>query len=323
MKLLVCGGAGYIGSHMCKLLAERGHVVHVLDDLSTGHRQAVRWGELHAGDIGDAAFVREVLNRVQPDGVFHFAAKSLVAESVVEPALYYRNNVAATLVLLDELRRIGCPLIFSSTAAIFGLPSRPLIDESHPTVPINPYGQSKLMVEHILNDYWAAYRLPSVCLRYFNAAGADGSGEIGEAHAPETHLIPLVLGTGIDAGKVLRLFGDDYPTPDGTCVRDYIHVGDLCDAHLLALGHALKTPGAACYNLGNGNGYSVKQVLQAAERVVGHPIAHQVEARRAGDPPQLVADAARAREELGWQPQLADLEAIIDSAWRWQRNRKF
>lgn len=323
MKLLVCGGAGYIGSQLCKMLAERGDTVHVLDDLSTGHREAVRWGELHVGDIGDTAFVREVLDQAQPDGVFHFAAKSLVGESVSDPALYYRNNVAGTLVLLEALRERPCPLVFSSTAAIFGEPDTPRIDENHPTLPINPYGRSKLMVERILDDYWCAYGLPSACLRYFNAAGADPAGEIGEAHTPETHLIPLVLEAALDGNKTLRVFGDDYPTPDGSCVRDYIHIGDLCDAHLLALEQIMQAPAALRYNLGNGDGYSVKQVLRAAESVVGHAIPHRVEARRPGDPPQLVADASRARVELGWRPHYPELESIIETAWRWHRNRSY
>lgn len=323
MKLIVCGGAGYIGSHMCKLLAEQGHTVYVIDDLSTGHREAVRWGELHEGDIGDAAFVRKVLEHASPDGVFHFAAKSLVAESVSDPALYYRNNVAATLVLLDELRQCVCPLIFSSTAAIFGIPQAALIDELHPTVPINPYGQSKLMVEAVLADYWQAYGLPSVCFRYFNAAGADPSGEIGEAHMPETHLIPRILESVLHAGDPVSVFGEDYPTPDGTCVRDYIHVNDLCQAHLSGLEQLQDHAGAYRYNLGNGAGYSVKQVLTVTQRVIGREIPHHIQGRRPGDPPQLVANAAKARIDLGWTPRYPDLESIIDSAWRWHTSRTF
>lgn len=322
MKFLVCGGAGYIGAHMCKHLATHGHDVHVVDDLSTGHAAAVRWGRLHQGDLGDASFIAGVLRQVSPDGVFHFAAKSLVAESVAAPAAYYRNNVAATLTLLDALRDDPRPFIFSSTAAIFGEPRAPRIDEHHPAAPINPYGRSKLAVEWALADYWTAYRLPSACLRYFNAAGADADGEIGESHQPETHLIPRLL-QSVNGGERVRLFGEDYPTPDGTCVRDYIHVDDLCTAHLQAFLRLQTLPAAEHYNLGNGEGYSVRQVFSAAAQVVGQPIEYDSAPRRPGDPPALVADATKARQQLGWRPRMPDITDIIESAWRWHRKPRY
>lgn len=324
MRLLVCGGAGYIGSHMCKLLASRGHQVAVLDNLSTGHREAVRWGTLYEGDIADDALLTRMFAEVQPEGVLHFAAKSVVGESVRDPSLYYLNNVTGSLALFEHVRKIpGCPLIFSSTAAIFGSPLSRLINEKHPKEPINPYGRTKLAIEQALQDYWAAYAMPSVSFRYFNAAGADPSGELGEAHEPETHLIPRVLQSVLGMGEPLRIFGEDYDTPDGTCIRDYVHVNDLCMAHLLGLHFLRVHRGAHAFNLGNGEGFSVRDVLRVASEVTGSTIDCEFTDRRPGDPSRLVADSAAARESLGWQPDFPDLAQIIASAWSWHKNRKF
>jgi UDP-glucose 4-epimerase len=324
MKVLVCGGAGYIGAHMCKRLAAHGHAVAVFDDLSTGHLQAVRWGPLFRGDLAGPASVRDALNQFRPDGVMHFAARSLVAESVRDPAAYYAGNVLASLNLLDRLREYGpCPLIFSSTAAVYGVPRTGRLTETEPLRPINAYGRTKLAVEMALADYWSAYRLPSVALRYFNAAGADTDAELGEAHITETHLIPLILEAAAGRGSAITVFGDDYDTPDGTCIRDYVHVEDLCDAHLLALEWLGREPGAHALNLGNGAGFSVRTVIDTASRILGTPVAYAIGSRRAGDPPRLVADASAARATLGWTPQQPQLEAMIASAWAWHRARKF
>ena len=314
--ILVTGGAGYIGSQMVKALRQAGFRPVVLDDLSSGHRSAVRGEELHVGDVGDAAFVDRVLAEVRPAAVMHFAGFIQVGESVVDPGKYFRNNVSATQVLLDAMRMHGIArFIFSSTAAIFGEPQVVPIDESHPKAPINPYGRSKWFVEQLLEDYDHAYGLKSVCLRYFNAAGADPDNEIGERHDPETHLVPLILQVASGRRPHIGVYGDDYPTPDGTCVRDYVHVADLCDAHLLALRQLLAGAGSARYNLGNGNGFSVREVIDTARRITGHPIPVIVEPRRAGDPPSLVADAAAARAALGWRPRYADLHTIVAHAW--------
>jgi UDP-glucose 4-epimerase len=324
MRLIVCGGAGYIGSHMCKLLAEAGHSVAVVDNLATGHREAVQWGEFHQGDIADSAFLDAVFAKVRPEGVLHFAARSLVGESVEKPSEYYRNNVVATINLLDHVRRVpGCLFIFSSTASIFGIPQAAAIDEEHPCVPINTYGRTKLAIEFVLRDYGKAYDLPSVSFRYFNAAGADPSGAIGESHIPETHLIPTILESALGHRDPFRIFGDDYETPDGTGIRDYIHVNDLCRAHLLGLEYLQRTPGAHFFNLGNGAGFSVKEVIAVTERVIGHALRYETGPRRAGDPPRLVADASLAREALGWTPQYGTLDGIIETAWRWHSARKF
>ena len=318
--ILVAGGAGYIGSHMVKALHGAGFRVAVVDDLTSGRRKAVGTADLHVGDIGDAAFLDGVLAQVRPAAVMHFAGSIQVGESVVDPAKYYRNNVAATGVLLDAMRARGVDrFIFSSTAAIFGDPAYVPIDEAHPKAPINPYGRSKWMVEQMLEDHDRAYGLKSVCLRYFNAAGADPDGELGECHEPETHLIPLILQVASGRRPHIGVYGDDYPTPDGTCVRDYIHVADLCSAHLLALRRLLEGGGSARYNLGNGNGFSVREVIQAVRRVTGHAIPVVVQPRRAGDPPVLVADATAARRELGWSPRHDSLDDIVAHAWAWER----
>ena len=317
--ILVVGGAGYIGAHMVKLLRRSGFAVAVADDLSGGRRGAVLGAALHVGDIGDAGFVDSVLHATRPAAVMHFASCIQVGESVVDPAKYYRNNVAATQVLLDGMRAHGVSrFIFSSTAAIFGDPAYVPIDEAHPKLPINPYGRSKWMVEQILEDFDAAYGLKSVCLRYFNAAGADPDGELGECHEPETHLIPLILQVASGRRPHITVNGDDCSTPDGTCIRDYIHIEDLCSAHLLALRQLLAGAGSARYNLGNGTGFSVREVIDSARRVTGHAIPVVVGQRRAGDPPALVADARNARASLGWEPRHAALDTIVAHAWAWE-----
>ena len=318
MKILICGAAGYIGSHMLKWLAQRSHSVTVLDNLSTGHREAVQWGEFIQADLLDPGSLERVFAGGSFDAVMHFCARSLVGESVAQPYDYYANNVAGTLNLLQAMRRHGVSkLVFSSTAAVFGNPVSDFIDEDHPKQPINPYGASKLMVERILADAAHAYGLRSVALRYFNAAGASPDGDIGESHQPETHLIPNVLRSALGTGPALKVFGDDYATVDGTCVRDYVHVDDLAQAHELALGYMDAHDGAHAFNLGNGQGFSVRQVIDAACRVTGRDIPYEVVARRAGDPAVLVASSERARRELGWVPAYTELDAIIGTAWRW------
>lgn len=324
MNILLCGGAGYVGSHMAKWLAGRGFEITVLDSLITGHREAVQWGRLVETDLLATDRLEEVLRSHQFDAVMHFCARSLVGESVSKPYDYYLNNVSGTLNLLQAMQRHGVRrLVFSSTAAVYGHPSSALIDEDHPKAPINPYGMSKLMVEHILADAAAAYGLRSVALRYFNAAGASEAAEIGEAHQPETHLIPNVLKAVLGQGPGLKVFGDDYPTPDGTCVRDYVHVEDLAQAHELALDYMEQHEGAHAFNLGSGKGFSVREVIAAAEQVTGQRVPYEMAPRRAGDPAVLVASSERARRELGWQPKYNDLRSIIESAWRWHTNPKF
>jgi UDP-glucose 4-epimerase len=319
LKFLICGGAGYVGSHMVRYLGSKQHDVVVYDDLSTGHREAVTSEVAFVqGDIGDAAALSRLFAEHRFDAVIHFCARSLVGESVVKPYLYYGNNVANTLVLLAAMRDAGVDrLVFSSTAAVFGHPQADAIDETHPTEPINPYGHSKLMVERILADAARAYGLRSVALRYFNAAGADPSASIGEGHDPETHLIPNVLKAVLGQVAALKVFGADYETRDGTCVRDYIHVNDLASAHLLAIEYLADHEGAFTFNLGNGEGFSVREVIAAAERVTGRAVPHEFASRRAGDPATLVASSLQARERLGWQPRITRLEDILASAWQW------
>jgi UDP-glucose 4-epimerase len=318
MKVLVIGGAGYIGSHMVKLLGQQGASVTTLDDLSSGHRDAVVCGDFVQGDFGDRAMLDAVLSKGF-DAVMHFASFIQVGESVQQPDKYYRNNVTNTLGLLDAMRAHGVNrFIFSSTAATFGEPQYTPIDERHPQQPINPYGRTKLMVEQALADYDKAYGFKSVCLRYFNAAGADPEGQLGERHDPETHLIPLVLQAASGRRSSISVFGRDYDTPDGTCIRDYIHINDLCSAHWLALQSLMNDGPSQAYNLGNGNGFSVQEVIDTAERVTGRKIAVVSGPRRAGDPARLVADATQARQNLGWQPQFADLATIVQHAWAWE-----
>ena len=309
---------------MVRYLLAREHEVVVYDDLSTGHRQSVPASTLVVGDIGDSDALARLFTDHQFDAVMHFCALSLVGESVSKPYLYYTNNVARTLVLLEAMQTAGVNrLVFSSTAAVFGNPQAALITEQHPTTPINPYGQSKLMVENILKDAAAAYGLRSVALRYFNAAGADPSGEIGEAHSPETHLIPNVLRSLLGLGGPLKVFGSDYPTRDGTCVRDYVHVNDLASAHLKAVEFMTRHTGAHIFNLGNGEGFSVREVISAAERVTGQAVAYELVARRPGDPPTLVASGQLAREQLGWEPVFTDLDDILNSAWNWHTRPEY
>ena len=324
MHYLVCGGAGYIGSHMAQWLSAHGHQVTVLDNFSTGHRQAVRWGELVEADLLDPASLERAFSGRRFDAVLHFCASSLVGESVREPYGYYRNNVSGTLNLLEVMRQNGVErLVFSSTAAVYGNPVSGVIDEDHPKAPINPYGASKLMVERMLADAADAYGLRSVALRYFNAAGALPQHGIGEAHACETHLIPNVLKAALGGGAPLKVFGEDYPTPDGTCVRDYVHVQDLAQAHALALDYMDHHHGAHAFNLGNGQGFSVRQVIAAASEVAGQAIPYEVAPRRIGDPAVLVASSERARRELAWTPAWTDLRTIIESAWQWHGHQAF
>lgn len=317
--VLVVGGAGYIGSHMVKRLGQLGCQVVTLDNLSGGFRDAVLAGDFVHGDIADRALLDRLFSSRRFDAVMHFASYIQVGESMREPAKYYQNNVVNTLNLLDAMRTFGVNrFIFSSTAAIFGEPDYTPIDEAHPKRPINPYGRSKLMVEDALADYDRAYGMKSVCLRYFNAAGADAEGELGERHDPETHLIPLVLQAASGRRPHISVFGRDYDTPDGTCIRDYIHIADLCEAHWLALLSLLDGGDSQAYNLGNGNGFSVQEVIDAARRVTGREIPVQDAPRREGDPARLVADATRARAELGWAPRYNDLDVIIRHAWGWE-----
>jgi UDP-glucose 4-epimerase len=322
MNVLVTGGAGYIGSHMVKVLAERGAAVTVLDDLSTGHAEAARGRDLVRGDIADVGRTKDLLQQKRIEAVVHFAASSLVGESMADPLKYYRRNVGGTAALLEAMRQAGVMrLVFSSTAAVYGDPLRTPIDEDHPKNPVNPYGASKLAVERMLSDCCAAYGLGSVTLRYFNAAGADPSGELGERHDPETHLIPLVLQAASGRRPSISVFGNDWPTRDGTCVRDYIHVNDLCDAHLRALDWLAGGGKHEVFNLGNGDGATVLEVIDAARRVTGKSIKVDNAPRRAGDPPSLVADASKARRVLGWKPVRADIGGIVRDAWNFEQSR--
>jgi UDP-glucose 4-epimerase len=321
MRILVTGGAGYIGSHMTRCLLEAGHEVTVLDNLAAGHRDAVPARVLVRADLQHRVLLDSVLSARRFDGVMHFAAHIEVGESVAQPAKYYANNVVNTLTLLDAMVRHGVArFIYSSTAAIFGEPRYVPIDEAHPRAPVNPYGRSKLMVEEILADYERAYGLRHSALRYFNAAGADPAGRLGERHDPESHLIPLVLRAASGRASRVQIFGTDYDTPDGTCIRDYVHVCDLCDAHLLAL-QRLRDGGASrAYNLGNGSGYSVRQVVDTARTVTARDVSVVAQPRRPGDPARLVADARLARQELDWRPRYPELDTIIAHAWAWERS---
>lgn len=322
MRIVVVGGAGYIGSHMVKMLLGAGHEVVSVDNFSTGYREAISGGKITCGDLGDPAIWDKVFSAETVDAVMHFASFIQVGESMQNPSIYYRNNVADTLTLLEAMIRHGVKrLIFSSSAAIFGEPQYLPIDEQHPHSPLNPYGHSKLMVEQMLGDFSRAYGFDAVSLRYFNAAGADPETQLGENHNPETHLIPLALHAASGKRPSITIFGDDYDTPDGTCIRDYVHVWDLCDAHLLALHWLVDGRGSTVFNLGNGNGFSVLQVIDAARSVTGREIAVTYGPRREGDPARLVADSFRAREQLGWQPRFAALETIISHAWAWECKR--
>ncbi|HEY5313255.1 MAG TPA: UDP-glucose 4-epimerase GalE [Pirellulales bacterium] len=319
MKILVVGGAGYVGSHALRHLLAGGHDCLVYDNLSQGHRDAVPSGRLIVGRLQDRPLLESVLVRERIEAVVHFAAFALVGESVRDPARYYQNNIVGSLSLLDAMRAADVKrIVFSSTTATYGVPDRVPIDEDQPQRPINPYGFGKLVIEQALADYAQAYGLGYAALRYFNAAGASPSGDIGEDHDPETHLIPLVLQVALGQRPQIEIFGDDYPTPDGTCVRDYVHVDDLASAHLLAL-ERLQPGQGLKLNLGTGRGYSVREVIDACGQATGHPIPVKLGPRRPGDPPELVADARRAREQLGWQPQYLELQPIVDTAWRWHQ----
>ena len=320
MHILVVGGAGYIGSHMVKRLIADHHQVVVVDNLSTGYRDAVLTESFYEVDIADQVNLSKVFSQHKFDAVFHFASFIQVGESVKDPAKYYRNNVAATLSLLEVMVKFEVKhFVFSSTAAVFGNPQYSPIDEKHPKEPINPYGQSKLMVEKMLEDFDRAYGLKSVSLRYFNAAGADPEGELGERHVPETHLIPLVLQAASGRSESISVFGKDYETFDGTCVRDYIHIVDLADAHVKAIDYLKKgNASSAVFNLGNGKGFSVKEIIEASQKVTGKKIPVKYGDRRSGDPPTLVADATLAKKILGWKPKYTKIEDIIQHAWAWE-----
>lgn len=320
MKVLVIGGAGYIGSHMVKMLLSSGHQVMTLDNLSSGHRDAVLGGEFIEGDIADTACLDHVFTTFKPDAVMHFASFIQVGESVRKPDIYYRNNVTNTLNLLDAMLKYDVKkFIFSSTAAVFGEPDYVPIDEVHPNRPLNPYGRSKWMIEQVLADYDKAFDFRSVCLRYFNAAGADPEGQLGERHDPETHLIPLILQAASGRRENIHVFGRDYDTPDGTCIRDYIHIVDLCSAHLAALEYLCQDGQSDRFNLGNGAGFSVQQVIDAVQQVSGRKITVINGPRREGDPARLVADSKRARLTLNWEPKFTDLETIVAHAWHWEQ----
>jgi len=322
-RVLVTGGAGYIGSHTCKALARAGHEPVVYDSLEYGFRDFVRWGPLEEGSTHDRARLAAVIARYKPDAVMHFAAYIAAGESVVNPGKFYWNNTAGSLCLLQAMQEAGlAQMVFSSTAAVYGNPLRTPIDEDHPLVPINPYAHSKLFVEQMLHDFGAAHGLRAVALRYFNAAGADPDGELGECHEPETHLIPLALRAALGTGQPLTVFGADYDTPDGTPIRDYIHVSDLAAAHVAALAHLMAGGESATVNLGVGKGYSVREVLTATARVLGREVPTVEGPRRPGDPTELVADPTRAARLLSWQPRFTALDAIIETAANWERSER-
>jgi UDP-glucose-4-epimerase GalE len=318
VRILVTGGAGYIGSQTAKALARAGRVPVVYDNLSSGHRWAVRWGPFVEGDIADGALLRRVMREERIEGVIHFAAFAYVGESVFEPRKYFQNNVANTLSLLDAMIDTGVrTIVFSSTCATYGTPDELPIAEDHPQRPLSPYGDSKLFVERMLHAYDRAYGLRWAALRYFNAAGADPDGELGEVHDPETHLIPLAIEAALGRRPAIEIFGTDYPTPDGTAVRDYIHVADLADAHIRALDELLAGGDSLAVNLGTGRGYSVRDVIAAVETAGDRRVPVQPAPRRLGDPPALVADPRRAEAILGWRPRFADLDSIVRTAWEW------
>ena len=322
--ILVAGGAGYIGSHVNQMLQKQGYETIVLDNLVYGHKEAVKQGILEIGSLGDTARLEEIFEQYPIEAVFHFAAYAYVGESVKDPGKYYNKNVVNTLHLLDVMARHGVNMIvFSSTCATYGVPEQIPIVEEMEQRPINPYGASKLMIERILSDYHNAYGVHYCCLRYFNAAGADPAGEIGESHTPETHLIPLILMAAAGDRENIRVFGTDYPTRDGSCIRDYIHVTDLADAHIKAMDYLKRGGKSACFNLGNGVGHSVLEVIEAARKVTGREIPVILDERRPGDPPALVGSAKKAEKELGWIPRYGDINTIVSHAWNWYCNRKY
>jgi len=321
--ILIVGGAGYIGSHTNKLISKNYNTL-VFDNLVYGHREAVKWGVFILGDLNDIGLLRLVFEKYQIDAVLHFAAFAYVGESVNHPEKYYNNNVGNTLNLLKVMREYQCDkIIFSSTCATYGNPQKIPINELHPKNPVNPYGRSKLIIENILSDYSSAYGLKYVSLRYFNAAGADTDTEIGESHTPETHLIPLILEAAKDQSKSIKVFGTDYPTKDRTAVRDYIHVTDLASAHKLALDYLLDGGKSDVFNLGNGNGYSVKEVIESSISVTKKKINVEYTNRREGDPAELVGDASKMQNTLGWNPEFPNIDQIVETAWKWHINKKY
>lgn len=316
--ILVTGGAGYIGSHTCKILALNGYTPISYDNLSTGHRYAVKWGPLEEGAINDSCRLAEVIKQYQPEAVIHFAAHALVGESVANPAKYYRNNVGGTLTLLEAMKAHDIHrIVISSTCAVYGNPNEVPIPEEHPLAPINPYGMSKLMIEIMLKDFEKAYDIHHISLRYFNAAGADPEGEAGEDHHPETHLIPLVLQTALGQRSSIEIYGNDYSTADGTCIRDYIHVNDLADAHVKALRYLVDENQSRTLNLGTGKGHSVREVIDTVREITDIEISETMTQRREGDPPELVAKAGKAEGLLDWKPVQSDIKNIIKTAWQW------
>lgn len=324
MAILVCGGAGYIGSHINKQLNREGYETVVFDNLIYGHREAVKWGTFVKGDLADEADIEAVFSAYKIDAVFHFAAYAYVGESVKEPEKYYYNNVVNTLNLLKVMKRHGCSqIIFSSTCATYGEPKKLPITEDMPQNPINPYGMTKLTVERILKDYQKAYGMQFVVLRYFNAAGADPDGEIGESHDPETHIIPLVLDAASGKRKDIQVFGTDYDTPDGSCIRDYIHVTDLADVHIKALHYLEEGNPGDCFNLGNTIGTSVLEVVESVKRVTGREFKVIRSERRQGDPAKLVGSSDKARKVLGWEPKYGDIDMIVAHAWKWHENAEY
>lgn len=324
MAVLVCGGAGYIGSHINKQLYKEGYETVVFDNLVYGHREAVKWGTFVKGDLKNIEDIESVFHKYPIDAVFHFAAYAYVGESVEKPEKYYYNNVVNTLNLLQVMKKYGCKkIIFSSTCATYGEPERIPIAEDMPQKPINPYGATKLMVERILQDYHKAYGLEYVVLRYFNAAGADPKGEIGESHNPETHIIPLVLDAASGKREDIKVYGTDYDTPDGSCIRDYIHVYDLATAHVLALHHLEAGKESLFLNLGNEAGTSVLEVIHSVKKVTGREFKVIVDERRAGDPAKLVGSSRKAQEILGWKPVYGDIDVIVEHAWKWHKNAEY
>lgn len=321
MAILICGGAGYIGSHVNKYLNRNGYHTVVFDNLVYGHREAVRWGTFVQGDLSNWDEIEEVFRRFSIEAVIHLAAYAYVGESVLEPEKYYYNNVVCTLNLLRVMKKYGCKrIIFSSTCAVFGEPDTLRITEDMPQNPVNPYGFTKLVMEHTLRDYARAYGLQFVVLRYFNAAGADPEGEIGESHDPETHLIPLVLDAARGKRPNIKVFGTDYDTPDGSCIRDYVHVWDLASAHLLALKYLEEGGKSEFFNLGNEQGTSVLEVVETVRRITGREVPVIYEGRREGDPARLVGSSGKIRERLGWKPEFAEIGEIIRHAWKWNEN---
>ena len=322
MRVLVTGGAGYVGSHAAKALALDGHEVITLDNLSTGHAWAVKWGPLVRGDVGDSQLVLQILDEYQPDAVVHFAGSAYVGESMTAPGRYFENNVTNSLRLLEAIVTDGArPFVFSSSCAVYGIPHVLPINEDAPQTPVNPYAESKLMVERALRWYGEIHGLPWAALRYFNAAGADEKGQLGELHAPEPHLIPRVIAAATGRSESVEIFGTDYPTRDGTAIRDYVHVSDLADAHVRTLARLETGMEIGGFNLGTGNGFTVLEVIVAVEAVAGLSVPNIEAPRRPGDPAELVADASRAATVIGWRPQSSSLESIVSSAWEWHRTR--